>query len=376
MKSTPAGIDSTMATTGEAVKQAEAVKAFKHSGEVGEGGEGGASPQGRPRIAVIGTGGTFAMQARHRFDWIEYGDSGVVLPIDALIEQLGALDLAVEILPVPFRMLGSTAITPSDWVELAALIARTVRTDPLIDGIIVTHGTATLEETAWFLDLTLALEIPVVVTGAQRPANTDGSDASGNLRAALATAASPLARGLGVLVVMDGRIFAARDVTKAASFELAAFEAPLSGPLGRVDSANEVTIRRVPRRAPSLVPIDAEGLPALPRVDVVMSYAGADRVPIDAFVAAGARGLVSAGVPPGRPAKAEAAALAEAARRGVVVVQSSRAVRGTVPPQAFLAVDGILAGGDLPPHKLRILLMLALAHTADKALIQKWILAA
>src|ERR1700744_4969868 len=105
----------------------------------------------RPRIAVIGTGGTFAMQARHRFDWIEYGDSGVVLPIDALIEQLGALDLAVEILPVPFRMLGSTAMTPSALAELAALIARTARTDPSIDGFIVTHGTATLEETAWFL---------------------------------------------------------------------------------------------------------------------------------------------------------------------------------------------------------------------------------
>jgi L-asparaginase len=330
----------------------------------------------RPRIAVIGTGGTFAMQARHRFDWIEYGDSGVVLPIDALIEQLGTLDLEVEILAVPFRMLGSTAITPSDWVELAALIARTARIDPSIDGIIVTHGTATLEETAWFLDLTLALDIPIVVTGAQRPANTDGSDASGNLRAALATAASPLARGLGVLVVMDGRIFAARDVTKAASFELAAFEAPLSGPLGRVDAANDVTIRRVPRRAPCCVQIDAERLPALPRVDVVMSYAGADRVAVDAFMAAGARGLVSAGVPPGRPARGEVAALAEAARAGVVVVQSSRAARGTVPPQAFLAADGILAGGDLPAHKLRILLMLALAHTSDKTLIQQWILAA
>lgn len=327
----------------------------------------------RPRIAVIGTGGTFAMQARHRFDWIEYGDSGVVLPIDALIEQLGALDLAVDILPVPFRMLGSTAITPSDWVELAALIAHTARTDPSIDGFIVTHGTATLEETAWFLDLTVALDVPVVVTGAQRPANTDGSDAPGNLRAALATAAAPAARGLGVLVVMDGRIFSARDVTKAASFELAAFEAPLAGPLGRVDAANGVSIQRVPRRVPSPVSIDAETMPALPRVDVVMSYAGADRVPIDACVAAGARGLISAGVPPGRPAKGEALALAEASRRGVVVVQSSRAVRGTVPVQAFLVADGILAGGDLPPHKLRILLMLALAHTDDRALIQQWI---
>jgi L-asparaginase len=105
-----------------------------------------------------------------------------------------------------------------------------------------------------------------------------------------------------------------------------------------------------------------------------MSYAGADGVAIEALVAAGARGLVSAGVPPGRPAKGEAAALANAARRGVVVVQASRAVRGTVPEQAFLRAAGVLAGGELPPHKLRVLLMLALAYSDDKTLIQQWIM--
>lgn len=326
------------------------------------------------KIAVIGTGGTFAMQGRHRFDWVEYGESGIVHPIDTLIEQLGALDLPAEIVSVPFRALGSTAIVPSDWLELARLIGHTARTDPSICGFVVTHGTATLEETAWFLDLALSLQTPIVVTGAQRPANTEGSDASGNLRAALAVASSPNARGLGVLVVMDNQVFAARDVTKAASFELAAFEAPLSGPLGRVDASGQVVLKRVPRREVLGLAANVDSLHTLPRVDVVISYAGADRIPIDALVNAGARGLVSAGLAPGRPARAEAAALADAARNGVVVIQSTRAPRGTVPPQDFLKVDGILAGGDLPPHKLRILLMLALAQTDDKALIQQWIL--
>jgi L-asparaginase len=327
-----------------------------------------------PRIAVIGTGGTFAMQARHRFDWVEYGDSGVVLPIEHLLEQIGGLDVPAEIVPITFRSVGSTAITPDDWRELALLIAGTVRRDPSIDGFVITHGTATLEETAWFLDLALALPVPVVLTGAQRPANTDGSDVGANLRAALAVAGSSQARGLGVLVVMDARIFAARDVTKAASFELAAFEAPLGGALGRVEPSGAVVMRHLPKRPSIRMPIDALDLGRLPRVDLVISYAGADRIAIDALVAAGTRGLVSVGLAPGRPAKGEAAGFADAVRAGVIVVQSTRAVRGTVPSQAFLRNDGILAGGDLMPHKLRIALMLALTLDSNPERIQEWLL--
>ena len=318
----------------------------------------------RARIAVIGTGGTFAMHGRHRFDWIEYADSGVIHPIDDLLATLGELAPDLDLVPIPFRSLGSVSIGPADWLELSALIRRTAAADPSLTGFVVTHGTATLEETAWFLDLTLALDQPVVVTGAQRPANTDGSDASANLRAALAIAASPASRGAGVLVTLGGLFFAARDVTKAASFELGAFEAPPFGPLGRVDAdASVVWRRRMAERAPRHdLPLDVT---TLPRVDIAMSYAGADGVAIDAFVAAGACGIVSAGLAPGRPASKETSALVRAAQAGVVVVQATRAPRGTVPVQRFLAADGLLAGGDLAPPKLRIALMLAIA--ADDA---------
>ena len=318
----------------------------------------------RARIAVIGTGGTFAMHGRHRFDWIEYADSGVIHPIDDLLATLGELAPDLDLVPIPFRSLGSVSIGPSDWLELSALIRRTAAADPSLTGFVVTHGTATLEETAWFLDLTLTLDQPVVVTGAQRPANTDGSDASANLRAALAIAASPASRGAGVLVTLGGLFFAARDVTKAASFELGAFEAPPFGPLGRVDAdASVVWRRRMPERLlRSDLPQDVT---TLPRVDIAMSYAGADGTAIDAFVAAGARGIVSAGLAPGRPASKETSALVRAAQAGVVIVQATRASRGTVPVQRFLAADGLLAGGDLAPPKLRIALMLAIA--ADDA---------
>ncbi|SDV47291.1 asparaginase [Chitinasiproducens palmae] len=335
----------------------------------------------RPRIAVIGTGGTFAMHARHRFDWVEYAESGVVHPIDDLLRTLGDIAPDVELLPLSFRSLGSVSIGPDDWLALARLIHQNAARDPGIDGFVVTHGTATLEETAWFLSLALSLDAPVVLTGAQRPANTAGSDVAANLRAAVAVASAPASRGAGVLVVMDGLVFDARDVSKASSFELNAFEAPPFGPLARVDADAQVVWRRHAltdaRRAAALAApglLAAETQVDWPRVDIVLSYAGADRVVIDALVAAGTRAIVCAGLAPGRPASGEFGAYVDAVHAGVVVVQATRVPRGSVPVQRFLQAAGILAGGDLSPQKLRIALLLALRRSADAAALQDLLL--
>lgn len=329
----------------------------------------------RPRVAVIGTGGTFAMHGRNAYDWVEYSESGVVHSIDTLLGDIDDLGLDIEVLPVTFRALGSTGIVPADWLELARLIADTAKADPSIAGFVVTHGTATMEETAWFLDLALNVEVPVVLTGAQRPKNTSGSDAMANLRGALAVASSDVARGFGVLLVMGGSVFPARDATKTSSFDLDAFEAVPFGPLGRIDADGHVTIRRRPFIANSeRWHATLDKVTALPRVDMVISYAGADGSAIDSFVALGAKGLISVGLPPGRPANGERDALKRAVAAGVVVVQTSRAARGNVPPQDFLARDGILAGGDLAAHKLRIMLMLALCESADPQRVQRIIL--
>ena len=325
----------------------------------------------RARVAVIGTGGTFAMHGRGPFDWVEYGESGIVRPITELIQVLGSLDVGVEILPVPFRTLPSTGITPEDWLGLAQLIACTAKEDPSIDGFVVTHGTATLEETAWFLDLALPKTLNVVLTGAQRPANTSGSDVQANLRAALAVAGSSHGSGSGVTVVMNNTVFAARDVTKSSSFDLAAFESPGYGPLAMVDANAHVHWRRRPSNSEHALALDIRAIEALPRVDVVMSYAGADGTMIDACVAAGAKGIVSAGLVPGRPANGEALALRNAVQKGVVVVQASRGAKGFVAPQEFLKRDGIVAAGDLAPQKARVLLMLALAAGAMPSQMQQ-----
>lgn len=327
----------------------------------------------RPRIAVIGTGGTFAMHGRHRFDWAEYSESGVVHPISELIEQMGSLALDVDVVPVTFRALGSTAIAPSDWLELSRLVKSTLDADPEISGVVITHGTATLEETAWFLDLTLDARASIVVTGAQRPANTAGSDVPANLRAALTVASTEPARRAGVLVVIDNQVFAARDVTKSSSFELQAFEAPVFGPLAVVDADAQVRWARLPVRTGSPFALDLGQVAVLPKIDISLSYAGADGAAIRGLVAAGCKALVVAGLPPGRPAQGEVDALREAVRQGVLVVMATRAPRGQVPQQAYLERESWLAGGELAPHKLRILLMLVLTQTHTPSDVQRWI---
>lgn len=329
----------------------------------------------KERVAVIGTGGTFAMHGRHEFDWVEYSESGIVRPIEELMTILGELDTGIEIVPLSFRLLGSTGIVPQDWLELAQLIIQTVKDDPTLTHFVITHGTATLEETAWFLSLVLPAELNVVVTGAQRPANTVGSDVKANLRAALAVVTCNKLQQSGVTVVMDNTVFSPRDVVKASSFELAAFEASMYGPLGIVDAKAEVHWRRhCALNNQGCFDLSKLTCPELPRVDIVTSYAGADGVMIDACVAAGAQGLISSGLVPGRPANGEAEAFRSAVAKGVVVVQSSRGARGHVPVQDFLLREGVLAGGDLAANKLRILLMLALATKVEHEELQDFIL--
>ena len=198
------------------------------------------------------------MVGRSAYDWVEYGESGHVRSVAEVVRELQPLLEGVELEMISFRAVASTGIAWRDWVELAKLVRDLPAARSDAHGIVITHGTASLEDTAWFLDLVVRCEVPVVLVGAQRPPNTAGSDAGPNLRAALAVAASTQARELGVLVVMDNYIYCARDVRKTANFALDAFEAGEFGPLGRVDSDGTVALRRRPplpkrRRSPSLV---------------------------------------------------------------------------------------------------------------------------
>jgi len=323
-----------------------------------------------PRIAVIGTGGTISSLGASSLDVLDYPDFGQKLSCEALLERFPETRLVADPVPATFRQVGSTEIGPNEWVGLRALIHRIAREDPAVAGFVIPHGTATIEETAFFLNLTLATSQPVVVVGAQRPASALGTDAGMNLVNALRVAGSAEARGKGVLVVLNDEIHAARDVVKTSTYRLQTFRSVDFGALGHADG-DGVHFYRAPMRAhmPD-TPFAGLELAALPRVEIIYSYAGADGALVDAAVAAGARGIVSAGFAPGSPTPEQRSAFERAAKSGIVVVQCSRA-SGRVAPRRRLRESGIVAGEDFSPQKARILLMLALSMTSDITEIQR-----
>jgi L-asparaginase len=323
-----------------------------------------------PRIAVIGTGGTISSLGASSLDVLDYPEFGQKLSCEALLDRFPETRLVADPVPITFRQVGSTAIGPADWLELRALIHRTAAADPAIAGFVIPHGTATLEETAFFLNLTLGVSQPVVLVGAQRPASALGSDAGMNLVNALRVAGCPEARGKGVLVVLNDEIHPARDVVKTSTYRVQTFRSFDFGALGHVDGDGPHFYRAPLQAHMPDTPFAGRDFAALPRVEVVYSYAGADGALVRAAVAAGARGLVSAGFAPGSPTPEQRAAVIETAQAGVVVVQCSRAASGRVAPRRHLREAGIVAGEDFSPQKARILLMLMLTTTSDIAEIQ------
>src|SRR3984893_1185294 len=324
-----------------------------------------------PRIAVIGTGGTISSLGASSLDVLDYPEFGQKLSCEALLDRFPETRLVAEPVPITFRQVGSTAIGPADWLEPPALIHRTAAADPAIAGFVIPHGTATLEETAFFLNLTLGVSQPVVLVGAQRPASALGSDAGMNLVNALRVAGWPEARGKGVLVVLNDEIPPARDVVKTSTYRVQTFRSFDFGALGHVDGDGPHFYRAPLKTHMPDTPFAGSEIAELPRVEIVYSYAGADGALVRAAVAAGARGLVSAGFAPGSPSPDQREAFIEAVESGIVVVQCSRAASGRVAPRRHLREAGLVAGEDFSPQKARILLMLMLTTTSDIAEIQQ-----
>ncbi len=215
------------------------------------------------------------------------------------------------------------------------------------------------------------MRVPVVIVGSQRPASALSTDAGMNLLNAVRTAASPEARGLGVLLMLNDEIHAAREVTKTSTFRLQTFRTPDFGVLGHADG-DRVAIYRAPlRRHMPDTEFDIRGLDALPRVDIAYAYVGSDGTAVRAFMAAGARGIVSAGFAPGFPGAVEAELLADAVRQGIVVVQSTRAGSGRTFRGKRARESGFLVADNLNPQKARLLLALALTRTTDPAEITR-----
>ena len=327
-----------------------------------------ATSRTRPRIALLFTGGTLDAVGRDRLDLAWYIEAAQRLGDGELVKALPELADIADVEQIPFRRLNSHALTDRDWLDLAACADEVLARDD-IDGLVIGHGTNTLEETAYFLRLVLHTSHPVVVVGAMRPSSGMSSDGQLNVLNGVRVAASPGARPHGVVVALNDTVFAARGVTKTSTYRVQAFADRDYGPIGYADSDGQVVWARADGR--SATPFDLTGLDHLPRVDVVTSYVSADGTAIRAFVEAGSRGIVSAGTGAGRPTPDEDEALDEAVARGVVVCQASRVGSGRVVRSPAIVRRGMVAAGDLVPWKARVLLSLALTVTTDPAEIQR-----
>ena len=325
----------------------------------------------KPSVAVIGTGGTIASIGGDGLELVRYIDRKQMLPVDELLARTPELAQVAEVTPIACDVLQSHGIGPRDWLALASRIHALVAERPDLDGIVITHGTATLEETAYFLNLALKVAVPVVLVGAQRPATAVSGDGPLNLVNAVRTAGSTDARGMGVMIVLNDEIQAAREGTKTSTLRLQTFQSPDFGTLGHAD-ADRVVFYRAPRRtrAPD-TEFDVSGLDALPRVDVVHAYAGADGVLVRACVEAGARGIVAAGFAPGLVPPLQLEALNEAARAGAAVAHCSRVGSGRVPALGESHALGSVTTDNLTPQKARVLLMLGLTRTRDRGELQR-----
>ncbi|MGH2473203.1 MAG: asparaginase [Candidatus Limnocylindria bacterium] len=325
----------------------------------------------RRRVALILTGGTIDSVGVDRLDLAWYIEADKRLPPGDMRAQIPELDQIARVEEVAFRRLPSHGLVVKDWLDLVRLIHEIFDADRA-DGLVITHGTNTLEETAYFLNLVLKTDRPVVLAGSMRPASGLSADGPLNLLNAVRVAAAPSSRGRGVLVVLNDTIHAGRDVKKTATYRVQTFGGGDLGPLGFADADGRVVFyHRTERRHTVDTEFDVRGLDALPRVDVVVSYVGADGTMIDAAVAAGAKGIVSAGTGAGRPTPLEDKALTRAHEAGVLVCQSTRVGSGRVVRAPALVRRGFVAADNLVPWKARALLSLALVHTKDPTEIQR-----
>ncbi|NYE23991.1 asparaginase [Pigmentiphaga litoralis] len=316
-----------------------------------------------PRIALLATGGTIAGLADDASDLIGY--RAAQLGIADLLARMPALDGLATLVPEDIAAIDSKDATPAFWQAVGQRVQAAVD-DPDIDAVVLTHGTDTLEETAWYLQLTLRTRKPVVLTGAMRPASAALPDGPQNLADAVRVAADPRAAGRGVLVVMNARILAARRVAKQHTTSIDAFGLR-DDAVGAVYDGATRWRDPVPARIPA--PPFSVQTPLAP-VDIVVGYAGCSTAPIDALVAEGVAGLVWAGTGNGAVPTAVASRLRAAVDAGVVVVRASRSGRGAVTRCAPDDDQPFLHSGDLDPGKSRVLLMLALGAGEPAAALQ------
>ena len=310
-----------------------------------------------PRILVLGTGGTIAGSGASGTG-AAYRPGGLALEV--LVEHLSALGLAAQIVPQEIARIGSQDIGFAQWQALHAACTAALA-DPDIDGVIITHGTDTAEETGFLLDLTLPTHKPIVLVGAMRAADAVGADGMRNFANAVQVASDPAASWRGVMLVMGDAVLAARDARKSATSAIDAFRSFPRGPLARVTPSSLDWFGPAHRLgALARYPFPQ----ALPRVAILTAGAGMDDQPVKALLGIGCKGVVLAGMGQGNAPASVIAALAEAAAAGIPVVRSTRVDEGLVDRNVEVDDDalGLVAARALGPAKARVLLMVLIAN--------------
>lgn len=325
-----------------------------------------------PRIHILATGGTIAgVGASSTGSAYKPGQLG----IDQLLEAVPEINKVAEVTGEQIFTIASQDMTDNDWLKLAQRVNQLLARDD-VDGIVITHGTDTMEETAYFLNLTVKSNKPVVLTGAMRPATSLSADGPLNLFNAVVTAGAKESEGRGALIVLNGIILGARDATKTNTLSVQTFQSPNSGILGYVHDGKVNYPLKNEKLHTSQSVFDITNRTTLPKVGIVYGYANADPVLVEALINAGYEGIVHAGVGNGNIHKQVFPALVKARNKGIQVVRSSRVPTGpsTLDAEIDDQTNRFIAAQDLNPQKARILLMLALTETNDWEKIQEMFL--
>ncbi|MCK5618262.1 MAG: type II asparaginase [Candidatus Krumholzibacteria bacterium] len=328
-----------------------------------------AADQKLPNVVILATGGTIAGTAESE---TETGYRSGQVGVDVLLEAVPELQKIAKVTGEQVANVGSQNMSDEIWLKLADRINELLKSNET-DGIVITHGTDTMEETAYFLNLVVRSKKPVVMTGAMRPSTAMSADGPLNIYNAVGIAAGPNAAGRGVMVVTNDDIHGARAVMKSNTTDVQTFISPTFGLIGTVTYGEAQFYRKPFARHTHSSQFSVEGVMRLPRVDIIAMYEDVPGDIIDAAVELGAEGIVLAGVGNGNMTDSALEASKRARAKGVVVVRASRVPTGYVDRNIELDDDdlGFVASYDLSPQKARILLRLALLKTNDWKEIQE-----
>lgn len=329
-----------------------------------------AATENLPNVVILATGGTIAGSGATTTTTVGY--TAAKVGVEALIDAVPELKKVAHVRGEQTMQIASENMDHPHWLLLAKRVNDLLARND-VDGIVITHGTDTIEETAYFLNLVVKSDKPVVIVGAMRPSTAISADGPINLYNAVLLAGSKEAVGKGVLVALNDQINGARDVTKTNTTSMDTFKTPELGFLGYILGGKPYFYRESTRKHTSQTEFDVRNLDTLPKVDIVYAYENMNPVAFNAFVAAGDQGIVHAGTGDGSLAKVMVPIIQDARKNGIVVIRASRTGQGIVARNGEANDDQLdtVTADTLNPQKARILLMLALTKTHDTKEIRR-----